>query len=404
MTTALHPVIAESNPLETTTTINTLSEDLIAEILFRLPARNLLELKTVCKSWKTLISNSRFALNHFRRSIADPTMTNPRLVYSTRHFVDCNIGFFPVQPLLKNTSSPSSNPTTVVSFEMKDCLEILGSCNGLLCLLEIICNFVRLWNPCTGVESDWIEIEQRGVEVVNHGFGYDHVHDRYKLLLFVQKRRQEPTSPMVLTFGANNSWSTMPDFPFYPQRCKGEFVSGTLNWIHKVPVTLNSWMIVFFDLARESFGEVFLPFMNGENVCEPVLQVARECLCVCVDHQKSHFDVWIMKEYGVQESWTKLIVISHVELKHYEPPYPLYLVYIYENGVVLTIPPTSYKLVLYDPNDHNRLHYPLFDSSSDGMTKFPMSERAAPRGFHVFHESLVSPSHLGLPSEVAYWD
>ncbi|MED6165579.1 hypothetical protein PIB30_100933, partial [Stylosanthes scabra] len=62
-------------------------------------------------------------------------MTSPRLAYSTYNVKDCRIGFFSVQSLLDNVSSPSassSNPTKVVGFEMEDCLEILGSCNGLL--------------------------------------------------------------------------------------------------------------------------------------------------------------------------------------------------------------------------------------------------------------------------------
>ncbi|MED6110545.1 hypothetical protein PIB30_043965 [Stylosanthes scabra] len=362
----LQSSIVEGNLLETTTTttINTLSDDLIAEILFRLSMRNFLELKSVCKSWKILISDSLFARNHIQRSMTNPLMTNHRLAYSTRNLKDCRIGFFSVQSLLENVSSPStssSNPTKVVGFEMEDCLEILGSCNGLLCLLDVLCNFVQLWNPCTGLESEWLEIEKRGVGVMNYGFGYDHVHDKYKLLLFVQKRPSEPKIPMVFD---------------------------------------RHWVIVFFDLGKEIFGKLSLPFMEGKNVCDLVLQVARECLCVCIDHQKSHFNVWMMKEHGVEESWTRLIVISHVELTRYEPEYPLDIVYIYENGVVMVVPPTNYKLVLYDPND-NWLHYPEIDSSSDGMTKFPMSERAAPRGFHIYHESLVSPSHLGLPCEVS---
>ncbi|MED6118238.1 hypothetical protein PIB30_000864 [Stylosanthes scabra] len=308
--------------------------------------------------------------------MADPVMTNPQLIYSTRNVKDCIIGFFSIQFLLENASSlaSSSNPTKVIGFETEDCLEIIGSCNGLLCLLDILFNFVQLWNPCMGLKFEWLEIEPRGVCVMHYGFGYDHMHDKYKLLLFVQKRPSKPKIHEVLTFGANNSWSTLPDFPFIHERCKGEFVSDTLNWLHKEFGSDNSRAIVFFDLGRKAFGNLSLPFMNDENECEPVMHVARECLCVCIDHQKSHFDVWMTKKYRVKESWTRLIVISHVALTRYEPKYPLDFC-------------TSMRMI-----------------SSNGMTKFPMSERAAPRGSHVYHESLVSSSHLDLETGVFVWD
>ncbi|XP_021853486.2 F-box protein CPR1-like isoform X2 [Spinacia oleracea] len=37
------------------------------------------------------------------------------------------------------------------------------------------------------------------------------------------------------------------------------------------------------------------------------------CLCLSISYNKvcdSDFDVWVMKEYGVAESWTKLISIA----------------------------------------------------------------------------------------------
>ncbi|MCI40987.1 F-box/kelch-repeat protein, partial [Trifolium medium] len=38
-----------------------LPEELIIQILLRLPVRSLIEFKCVCKSWKTLISDPKFA-------------------------------------------------------------------------------------------------------------------------------------------------------------------------------------------------------------------------------------------------------------------------------------------------------------------------------------------------------
>ena len=123
-------------------TLPILLDELIVEILVRLPVRSLLQFKSVCKSWKTLISNSQFAKDHLQRSIMDPTMTHPQLAYSNHHLEDCRIGFCSIQSLLENLSGP----TKVVCLQMEDVLRVLGSYNGLLCFYALLRGPVRLWN------------------------------------------------------------------------------------------------------------------------------------------------------------------------------------------------------------------------------------------------------------------
>ncbi|MED6197623.1 hypothetical protein PIB30_058250, partial [Stylosanthes scabra] len=91
------------------------------------------------------------------------------------------------------------------------------------------------------------------------------------------------------------------------------FVSGTatLNWVGPEPVTYNR-MICSFDLANEAFGRVPLPAVNHDKISPPVLGVLRNALCLCYfDFEVSAgWNVWMMNEYGVQHSWTKLAMIS----------------------------------------------------------------------------------------------
>ena len=200
----------------------------------------------------------------------------------------------------------------------------------------------------------------------------------------------------VCTFGTN-SWTTIQHFPFSSPDPKGKFVSGTLNWTVGVPGATNRWVILSFDLGKESYGQVCLPDMDGDNnLCKPVLEVLRNCLCVCFDHKRTHWDVRLMKEYGVEQSWTKLVMISRLELRPYNGVRSLKPLYISENDLILAKPPYS-KLVLYNSNN-NQLDYPIIDGSSDGMLHYPMSKTAALSYIHVYHESLVSPSHCGLRS------
>ena len=107
-----------------------LPNELIAEILVRPPVRSLLQLKRVRKSWETLISSPQFAKDHLQCSFADST---PRLAYSNIQLQNCRVGFCAIQTLFKNPSAP----TMVVCFQMDAALDIVGSCNGLLCLLAL---------------------------------------------------------------------------------------------------------------------------------------------------------------------------------------------------------------------------------------------------------------------------
>ncbi|CAJ1941136.1 unnamed protein product [Sphenostylis stenocarpa] len=43
-------------------------EDLIIQILLRLPVKSLVRFNCVCKSWLSLISDSHFSLSHFERA------------------------------------------------------------------------------------------------------------------------------------------------------------------------------------------------------------------------------------------------------------------------------------------------------------------------------------------------
>lgn len=303
-------------------------------------------------------------------------MTHQRLVCSI--IGDPKIISFPVQSFFQNPSTPAKARRLRTS----DKYHILGSCNGLLCLCDIHQRYVRLWNPCIRVRSKRLPIGVGSVAGITfHGFGYDHVNNKYKLLVVVEDICETVTK--VYTFGAN-SWKVIQNFPHRPTRWLGKFVSGTntLNWTAKGGVSGDRWMILSLDLGNESYGEVLLPQRESGKICTPVLNVLRNCLCVCFfDAEKACWVVWLMKEYGVQCSWTKLVMIPHFiqnpwhgVFKWYHSLEPLC---ISENGVVI-LKTNFNKVVLYNPNDGRLDHARI--RGEPGL-----------HDLHGYHESLVSP-------------
>ncbi|KAK2404323.1 hypothetical protein QL285_053678 [Trifolium repens] len=121
----------------------------------------------------------------------------------------------------------------------------------------------------------------------------------------------------------------------------------------------------------ETFMEVLLP-KDGNDICTSrKLCVSNNCLYVCEFYISGDFRwvYWLMKEYGVVESWTKLMIISNSGLLN-----PLF---ISENGCVLVDGFTS-KLIRYN------LYSGEFDYPCILRSSFLRLNQ------HIYCESLVS--------------
>lgn len=355
-----------------------LKDDLIWEILLRLPVRTLVQLKCVCKSWKTLISYPEFAKDHLRTSMADQQLVN------NVTWVTWESGFllkFSVQELFQNLSTPVERG----HFTLNGSYTVVGSCNGLLCLIGINNGDVILWNPSIRSIRSMSRMQLHDLPVINvdgWGFGYDHLNDRYKMLVVRGKRGEgENMTTKLYTFGPNY-WTVIPNFPYHSIDATGNFLNGTLHWI--VTKTNRKVVILSFDLGTEKYGELLLPDeQDTHKFSIPVLDVLRNSLCVSFLHSTVHsgnVHVWLMKDYGVEDSWIKLMIIPQFHA-HYERFFRLFfqLLNISEDGVLLFKTPLSRKLILYNSND-KRFDYLICGHSLHRL--------------FTYRESLVSPKML----------
>jgi F-box interacting protein len=95
-------------------------------------------------------------------------------------------------------------------------------------------------------------------------------------------------------------------------------VNGTLNWvIVKKDVCSNQVVILSFDLEKETYNKVLLPEHDVVYFkVNHMLGVLSNRMCVCFDYNKTNWDFWLMKKYGVVESWTRLMMIHCQQLQH----------------------------------------------------------------------------------------
>jgi F-box interacting protein len=152
----------------------------------------------------------------------------------------------------------------------------------------------------------------------SYGFGHDHFTDNYKVVAVFRYNCDSSTvyKVKVHTLGTN-SWRFIDDFPYgtstvFPVRSSGEFVSGTLNWLVYLADSVTVRPIVSLDLGTESYQEILQPDY-GEEGAEMVnfidLGVLRDCLCILRGQ-----DIWLMKEYGNRDSWTKFATVPQLGL------------------------------------------------------------------------------------------
>ncbi|KAA8526246.1 hypothetical protein F0562_008551 [Nyssa sinensis] len=217
-----------------------------------------------------------------------------------------------------------------------------------------LASIILLWNPATRVFKDLpaspiARPESLPIKVVL-GFGFDRNANDYKLLRVVYYGY--PVSQVEVYSLSTNSWKEIKtDMRFLIFESSGSvFLKGGFHWTAVGFQELNGReVIVSFDMVDEVFRYIMLPTFrlsddDGDRFRWHVV-VFKECLGVVVCSKKGpnkKFDIWVMNEYGVAESWVKYISFG---------PFPGINrpLRCGRNGVVL-LEKDRGELVLYDPN------------------------------------------------------
>ncbi|RHN45825.1 putative F-box associated domain, type 1 [Medicago truncatula] len=156
----------------------------------------------------------------------------------------------------------------------------------------------------------------------------------------------------------------------------GVYVSGTLNWLviqntgNESPydyfgerITVDNFVIISLDLSTETYRQLRLP--RGFDKVPPVeltLIVLMDSICFSHDFHKTHFIIWQMKEFGVEDSWTQFLKISYRRLSIvyqgpsymlFRPEFLLLPLCLSENGDTL---------ILASDNDKQAILYNLRDN------------------------------------------
>lgn len=229
-------------------------------------------------------------------------------------------------------------------------VRVVGCFNGLVCIAVNGKHFF-IWNPYTRRNRKLPEVDdkmRRGLFITKYGFGFDEVNDDYKVVGilsgFCSGGRYES---MVKIYSLrSDSWKTIDVFKDgLPFDDNGKFVNGKLHWGRRFGMD-SKWDIVSFDLGSERCGMVEQPCYLDRGFY-PSLGVLDGCLCVWCDFPQTSVDVWILKEYGVRDSWVKLVVVPYFD-DPWKGPYSTPLC-MGAKGEILLVYGSNF--LVYDPKE-----------------------------------------------------
>ncbi|XP_028113869.1 F-box/kelch-repeat protein At3g23880-like [Camellia sinensis] len=272
----------EKTQIKATSELNLLNlpEEILIEILSRLPLKSLLQFNLVSKQWRSLIQSG------FVKSVVPKHKVFVCAMFSSLYSIDedCCVKSVP-KPNQKNPSHGD--------------VEISGSCNGLLLIL--IHDDLFLWNPltrCSKKVLGYENLHDDGYHIAS-GLCFDSLSNDYKAVMALS--HQTPS------YG-------------------GEFA-------------VVAHEIVYFNLRMNKFKKLPMPQpKNGGDILFG-LGVLEGCLCMvccCDEHRSYHVgivEVLTMKEYGKQEFWITMFILSNLpSLNLYNELVPLCYA---KNGEVL---------------------------------------------------------------------
>lgn len=299
-------------------TIPILPTELITEILSRLPVKSLLQFMSVSKSWLSLISSPEFIKAHLRVSADNKESAQHRLMIKLDR-ANNNLKHCSFSSLLGNNES-------IIETNHLDCpMEnsgvsfcIVGSVNGLVCLAGGTGDLF-LWNPTIKRYkrlSPSICTLTSNTNFI-YGFGYDKFHDDYKVVCIVAIYQHDSYSTVEVKIYSlkSDSWRNMDDLGDRMRSVSsGTFCNGKLYWTTSYGLgkcrRRGTWGLVSMDMADEKWGKLEPPCFGEEDYGFRLGVLGNNLSVLSINICLTHVNMWVMEEYGVKESWTRMYTIK----------------------------------------------------------------------------------------------
>ncbi|GAB4841041.1 hypothetical protein Ancab_021787 [Ancistrocladus abbreviatus] len=303
---------------------------MMEQILVWLPIKSLLRFTAVCREWYSLISiDSHFqtaTLHHHQQSSQRLLIAwtqpisrvgEPCTVMTTFNYESRQTGAY--CPVLDHLPCYNWGNYPFVHWKR---LQFLGSCNGLVAMYSGDGKFC-LWNPLTRkyklitcARGKHMSSSSRAFYTA--GLCYDVSSDEYKVVYMGLDRDIH-----VQSFKTGES--KLVKCSFHPSALllttvSMAIVNGAPHWVATIVDHVHDPVgspmcrtVLYFDQRTEEFLEMPLPNIHGcshSDIGIHGLGVLNGQLCVLLSDGQLCYGIWVMKEFGLLNSWTNLAEVS----------------------------------------------------------------------------------------------
>lgn len=200
---------------------------------------------------------------------------------------------------------------------MNSCYTIVGSYNGLICMSDdrvFLMHDIILWNPSVKksilLPKPRLSYNSYGTFVHALGFGFDCLANDFKVVRITYADICLSMAQVQLYRFSVGAWEEKGllgmECAIYT-RSRQVFVNTAVHWV--ASGMKGDDVILLFDMCNEVFGLMKLPVGVRENgnVSSMDLVAHMESLAILCWNMSGvahSICVWVMKVYGVEESWT----------------------------------------------------------------------------------------------------
>lgn len=359
--------------MSTPTTGDMISDDLLTEILVRLPVKSLLRCKSVCKPWLSLISNPNFTKSQLKHSQSKPGADQTLIVEAEDEYSWSLLHLDSPQ-----TRTPLGHPFSRGDFSFDPQFDIVASCNGLVCVAVDPINdnpYIYLWNPATK-QSKLIPPHNLLGEIMSValGFGFDPVADDYKVVRIVSFLSADPRAAEVYSANTNVWQKVKPDLSEGGKHYYN--VPGDFPEEDEFDVSVNGFLCCLGYYGMMAFN------LNTEVFTIGLKLPLTKCLDACfgdfngtiavITSQKSElnytFSLWTLDDEAclhggkVEASWTLMLSID------VDYPYPR--VYGCFNSGDFVLYTQDDNCLLYNPHTKEARNAPVSISIRGRIIKY----------------------------------
>ncbi|RZC53005.1 hypothetical protein C5167_011858 [Papaver somniferum] len=283
-------------------------EEVILQILARLPIKSLYKCKSVCKNWYRIPSQ-----NYFITLYNDISSKNPMILVEVIKSFYVKSSYICVDRF-KGVGEFS------LDFIKSDRVKVRASCNGLLCCASIPNKGVYyVCNPMTKEYKLLPKTRERPMtrfhpddEATLVGLGVDMVKGKFNVVLagFYRPFGRRPLDSFVcLVYDSEvNCWkrsvTSLNEEFTHMNKNQVVFVNGYLHWL-----TYSCMYVLVFDIENDVWSKILLPkeVVNGCGHRVHLLEL--DGFLSMVQISDSWMTIWVLKDYA-EEEWYETDKVS----------------------------------------------------------------------------------------------